>query len=51
MEIKFPESFHTAEKICAEIEQSLKLTLDEVEIGYLAMHIERVMDSELKNNK
>ena len=51
MEIKFPEAFHTAKKICAEIEQNLKLTLDEVEIGYLAMHIERVMDSELKDNK
>ena len=34
-------------KICAEIEQSMKITLEDVEIGYLAIHIERVMDSEL----
>lgn len=47
MEVKFPEAFHVAEKICAEIEQSMKLTFDRVEIGYLAIHIERVMDNEL----
>ena len=47
MEVKFPEAFHVAEKICAEIEQSMKLKLDDVEIGYLAIHIERVMDNEL----
>lgn len=47
MEVKFPDAFHMAEKICADIEKSLKLTLDEVEIGYLAIHIERVMDNEL----
>lgn len=45
MEIKFPEAFHAAQTICAEIEQSMKITLDEVEIGYLAIHIERVMDT------
>ncbi len=44
MEVKFPKAFHAAKKICAEIEQTLKLTLDNVEIGYLAIHIERVMD-------
>lgn len=47
METKFPEAFHAAKKICAEIEQSMKITLEDVEIGYLAIHIERVMDSEL----
>lgn len=48
MAVKFPEAYHVAEKVCAEIEHDLKLTLDDVEIGYLAIHIERVMDSELE---
>lgn len=47
MEVKFPDAFHVAQKICAEIEQNMKLALDDVEIGYLAIHIERVMDNEL----
>lgn len=47
MEVKFPEAFGIAEKICAEIEQNLKITLENIEIGYLAIHIERVMDNEL----
>ena len=47
MEVKFPEAFDVAKKICAEIEHSMKLALEDVEIGYLAIHIERVMDNEL----
>ena len=34
-------------KVCDEIEKDLKLKLEDVEIGYLAIHIERVMDNEL----
>lgn len=49
MEVKFPEAFEMAEKISAEIEKSLKIKLDKVEIGYLAIHIERVADNELSN--
>ncbi len=49
MEVKFPEAFHVAKRICEEIEQSMKLTLEDVEIGYLAIHIERVMDKEMSN--
>lgn len=49
MEVKFPEAFHVAKRICEEIEQSMKLTLEDVEIGYLAIHIERVMDNEMSN--
>lgn len=49
MEVKFPEAYQMAEKVCAEIEQNLKITLDEVEVGYLAMHMERVMNNELSN--
>lgn len=46
MEVKFPEAFQTAVTVCDEIGRSLKCTLDEVEIGYLAMHIERVASDE-----
>lgn len=48
MGVKFPKSFHTAEIICQKVGESLKCTLDEVEIGYLAMHIERVTWEELE---
>ena len=44
MEVKFPEAFQTAAMICDEVGRSLKCQLDEVEIGYLAMHIERVVN-------
>lgn len=47
MKIKFPEAFQVAQRICIEIEQSMKLALDDVEIGYLAIHIEHVMNHEL----
>lgn len=49
MEVKFPEAFRISKTICMEIGQSLKHVLDDVEIGYLAMHIERVMNDELSN--
>lgn len=29
-------------------DENLKICLDDVEVGYLAMHLERVMDTELK---
>lgn len=51
MEVKFPEAFQTAAVICDEIGRSLKCKLDDVEIGYLAMHIERVTTDELNNEK
>ena len=47
MGIKFPNAFRIAEKVCRQVERSLKCRLSEVEIGYLAMHIERVADEEL----
>ena len=49
MQIKFPEAFRMAEQLCEEMGKSLKLTWDDVEIGYLAMHIERVLNDELSN--
>lgn len=49
MSIKFPKAFEIAEYICREVEKMLKCNLDDVEIGYLAMHIERVASDELEN--
>ena len=46
MSVKFPEAFQAAEKICKEMEISLKLPMEDIEIGYLAMHMERMMDRE-----
>lgn len=46
MSVKFPEAFQAAKKICEEMEASLKLPMEEIEIGYLAMHMERMMDRE-----
>lgn len=46
MEIKFPKAFAMADEICKQIASELKICLEEVEIGYLAMHIERVTNGE-----
>lgn len=46
METKFPKSFQLAKYICDEVGSMLKYSIDEVEIGYLAMHIERVTSDE-----
>lgn len=48
MEVKFPEAFRVATAVCDEIGRSLKCRLDEVEIGYLAMHIERAASDEME---
>ena len=42
MELKFPKAFQVADTICKEIARGMKIHLEEAEIGYLAMHIERV---------
>lgn len=42
MSVKFPDSFRIASIVCGHLEKYLRQPLDEVEIGYLAMHIERV---------
>ena len=46
MSVKFPGPYMTAEKICRKMEKSLKLPIPDKEIGYLAMHLERMMDRE-----
>ena len=51
MSIKFPRSFETAKNICQKIEYNLKKSVDELEIGYLAIHIERVLYDELNSQK
>lgn len=42
MSVKFPDAFRLASIVCEHLERYLKKPLDEVEIGYLAMHIQRV---------
>jgi len=44
---RFPKSFEIAEEICRKLGRELKKDFKEVEIGYLAMHIERVFSDEL----
>ena len=44
---RFPKSFEIAEDICRKLGSELKKEIKEVEIGYLAMHIERVFSDEL----
>ena len=51
MEVKFPKAFQVADMICKEIAYGLKIHLEEVEIGYLAMHIERVTNDRDETNE
>jgi len=46
MEQKFPASFQIATTVCRHLEQHLNIKLADIEIGYLAMHIERVYADE-----
>ncbi len=39
---QFPDAFRLASVVCGHLEKYLKKQMDEVEIGYLAMHIQRV---------
>ena len=47
MGVKFPKAFQIAEAVCAQIESDMRCKISVVEVGYLAMHIERVADDEL----
>lgn len=42
MSVKYPEAYRLAAAVCGHLEGYLHQTLDESEVGYLAMHIERV---------
>ena len=46
MEQKFPKAFEMSRYVCAQISKSLNCEIDETEIGYLAMHIERGMSED-----
>lgn len=48
MELKFPKSFQMAQTVCDQVSHDLRCRLSEEEIGYLAMHIERVTSAELE---
>lgn len=45
---RFPKSFEIAENICRKLGSELNKEIKAVEIGYLAMHIERVFSDELE---
>lgn len=49
MMLKFPRSYEIAVKVCSQIGQTLHRELEDVEIGYLAMHIERVTADEMSD--
>lgn len=44
---RFKKSFEIAEGICKKLGKGLNKKVEEVEIGYLAMHIERVFSDEI----
>ena len=44
---RFPNSFKISEDICNQAEKELKKSIHPVEIGYLAMHIERIFPDEM----
>ncbi len=46
MQVKYPEMYRLAEEICNEVSRFLKKEYHESEIGYLAMHIARVIGVE-----
>lgn len=48
IESKFPEAYQIAKKVCDMLGKSIGKELDETEIGYLAMHIERIYKEEIK---
>lgn len=48
---QFPYAYHAAQKICEELRKVYQKDVPETEIGYLALHIERVRTSELQEDK
>ncbi|KIR03022.1 Beta-glucoside bgl operon antiterminator, BglG family [Lachnospiraceae bacterium TWA4] len=48
MIVKFPKAYQISQTICDQIAHDLKHEVAEIEIGYLAMHIARVLDEETK---
>lgn len=48
VEYKFPHSFQIAQTVCNQLSHELRISLSEEEVGYLAIHIERVTTAELE---
>lgn len=46
MEFKFPREFEMARTVCDELGRKLHCIFTEAEIGYLAMHLQRVLSDE-----
>lgn len=44
MAVKFPETYELSCSICQELAKKLHKPIDDVEVGYLAMHIGRVVE-------
>ena len=51
MSVKFPDEFRMAATVCGHLGTYLKKLLDDVEIGYLAMHIQRVSAEQGENEQ
>ena len=51
MSVKFPDEFRMAATVCGHLGTYLKKPLDDVEIGYLAMHIQRVSSEQGENEQ
>lgn len=47
IEKQFPNSFQISDSVCKHLSRALGIELPEIEIGYLAMHIERVCASQI----
>ena len=46
MEYKFPREFEMARRVCTQLGKNLRCEFAEAEVGYLAMHLQRVMADE-----
>lgn len=46
MEVKFPKEFAMARNVCDQLGHNLHCEFTEAEIGYLAMHLQRVLSDE-----
>lgn len=49
IEKQYPNSFQIADEVCKHLSRALQIELPEIEIGYLAMHIERVCSNEIES--
>ena len=47
MSVKYPAAYKIAISVCKHLEENLHHQLDEVEIGYLAMHVQRVLSENI----